>query len=146
MIPGYMTQCKQLGSAEEHIGTVSLILSAITLQEALPAFLLAQARQYVAPQRLEFSEDVSVPKVRAVAQVRHAGIFFVLGTNTCVHLYEQAKEASGLLEEWKAKKEGTEGILKLMQAYKDLGDSKSEVSNRALHRASLRVLFCPVPG
>lgn len=50
-----------------------------------------------------------------------------------MHLCEQAKEASGLLEEWKAKKEGTEGILKLMQAYKDLGDSKSEVSNRAWH-------------
>lgn len=39
----------------------------------------------------------------------------------------QNKESTALLDEWKSKKEATEGLLKLLQSYKDLGDSKGEV-------------------
>ncbi|GFR50416.1 hypothetical protein Agub_g12633 [Astrephomene gubernaculifera] len=74
-------------------------LRAASRKQELPSLLLAQARQYVTPLRVEFSEGVATPK---------------------------NKESSSLLEEWKGKKEATEGALKLMQAYKDVGDNKSE--------------------
>lgn len=55
-----------------------------------------------------------------------------------LHGLQAAKDARSGLEALKSKKAGTEQMLKLMQAYKELGDSKGEVRARTLraHAAS----------
>lgn len=40
---------------------------------------------------------------------------------------QSSKDAPSTLEDWSAKKAGTQDLLKLLQTYKDLGDSKNEV-------------------
>ena len=44
---------------------------------------------------------------------------------------QTAKDAPSAVDELKAKKAETAGLLKLLQAYKDLGDSKGEVKQEA---------------
>ena len=107
----------------------------------LPALLVAQTRQYVAPMRLDFTDEVTSAKVRCGSvyvcicgrstapsgrRSRHCAA--PAPTNApAVCCLQSSKEATSLLDEWKSKKAGTEQALKLLQAYKDLGDSKGEV-------------------
>ncbi|GIL91596.1 hypothetical protein Vretimale_9636 [Volvox reticuliferus] len=93
-------------------------LRAAARKQELP-LLLAQARQYVTPLRVEFSEGLIAPK---------------------------NKESTALVEEWKSKKEATEGILKLLQSYKDLGDSKSEPLLKFHNPRTFEDLNAPVPN
>ncbi|PNH08830.1 hypothetical protein TSOC_004580 [Tetrabaena socialis] len=81
--------------------------------------LCSAARQYVTALRVEFSEGVVAPK---------------------------KKEATALLDEWKGKKNATEGILKLLQAYKDLGDTKSEPLLKFHNPRTFEDLAAPVPN
>ncbi|KAG2491937.1 hypothetical protein HYH03_009670 [Edaphochlamys debaryana] len=95
-----------------------MMLRVAARKQELP-LLLAQARTYVTPLKVEFSEGISGPK---------------------------NKESSGLLEEWKGKKEATEGIIKLLQSYKDLGDSKSEPLLKFHNPRTFEDLNAPVPN
>lgn len=49
---------------------------------------------------------------------------------------QSAKDAPSSLDDWMSKKAGTESLLKLLQTYKDLGDSKSEVGAQERGSAS----------
>ncbi|GLC34318.1 hypothetical protein PLESTB_000742700 [Pleodorina starrii] len=94
-------------------------LRAAARKQELPSLLLAQARQYVTPLRVEFSEGLVAAK---------------------------NKESTSLLDEWKGKKEATEGILKLLQTYKDLGDGKSEPLLKFHNPRTFEDLNSPVPN
>ncbi|EFJ47258.1 mitochondrial F1F0 ATP synthase associated protein [Volvox carteri f. nagariensis] len=94
-------------------------LRAAARKQELPSLLLAQARQYVTPLRVEFSEGLAATK---------------------------NKESTALVEEWKSKKEATEGILKLLQSYKDLGDSKGEPLLKFHNPRTYEDLTAPVPN
>ncbi|PNW81045.1 hypothetical protein CHLRE_07g340350v5 [Chlamydomonas reinhardtii] len=94
-------------------------LRAASRKQELPSLLLAQARTYVTALKVEFSEGVAAPK---------------------------NKESTALLDEWKSKKEATEGLLKLLQSYKDLGDSKGEPLLKFHNPRSFEDLTAPVPN
>ncbi|KXZ54748.1 hypothetical protein GPECTOR_4g818 [Gonium pectorale] len=94
------------------------MMRAAARKQELP-LLLAQARQYVTPLKVEFSEGVAAPK---------------------------NKETTALLDEWKGKKEATEGILKLLQSYKDLGDSKNEPLLKFHNPRTFEDMNAPVPN
>nr|6RD4_1 Chain 1, ATP synthase associated protein ASA1 [Polytomella sp. Pringsheim 198.80]6RD5_1 Chain 1, ATP synthase associated protein ASA1 [Polytomella sp. Pringsheim 198.80]6RD7_1 Chain 1, ATP synthase associated protein ASA1 [Polytomella sp. Pringsheim 198.80]6RD8_1 Chain 1, ATP synthase associated protein ASA1 [Polytomella sp. Pringsheim 198.80]6RD9_1 Chain 1, ATP synthase associated protein ASA1 [Polytomella sp. Pringsheim 198.80]6RDA_1 Chain 1, ATP synthase associated protein ASA1 [Polytome len=68
-------------------------------KQELPATVLTQTRSYLAPLRSDFTEEITAPKVAS---------------------------ASNLVNEWNNKKQATENLMKLLQAYKDIGDAKSE--------------------
>lgn len=82
--------------------------------------LLAQTRQFVAPLRVDFSEEVA-----PVTKTTHA---------------------ASILDEWKSKKAGTEHLIKLLHAYKDLGDSKDEPYLKYHNPKSFEDLSKPVPN
>jgi uncharacterized protein YjiS (DUF1127 family) len=42
------------------------------------------------------------------------------------------KDAASILDSWKSQKNSTEQLMRLLQTYKDLGDSKSEVKEVAV--------------
>ncbi len=44
-----------------------------------------------------------------------------------MHHQQSSKDAPSSIDDWKAKKAGTEQLMKLLQTYKDIGDSKGEV-------------------
>lgn len=81
--------------------------------------LIAQTRQFVAPLRIEFSEEISLPK--------------------------SGKEVS-LVDEWKAKKTSTEQLLALLQTYKDLGDKNSEPLLKNHNPRTFEDLGAPIPN
>lgn len=63
--------------------------------------MLAHTRGFIAPLRIEFSQDVALPKL-------------------------PAKDAPSAVEEWAGKKKSIEQLMQLLQSYKDMGDSKHE--------------------
>lgn len=65
-----------------------------------PAVLATQTRAFIAPLRVDFAEDVTPPKA--------------------------PKEQPFLVAEWSEKKASTEHVMKLLQAYKDVGDANEE--------------------
>ncbi|MEW5298996.1 MAG: hypothetical protein WDW36_002057 [Sanguina aurantia] len=69
-------------------------------KQELQALVIANTRQFVAPLRIEFSDEV-VPSTKTSHTV-------------------------SVLEEWKGKKQSTEHLIKLLHTYKDLGDAKNE--------------------
>jgi hypothetical protein len=44
---------------------------------------------------------------------------------------QAVKDAASILDGWKSQKNSTEQLMRLLQTYKDLGDSKSEVKQAA---------------
>ena len=53
---------------------------------------------------------------------------------------QSAKDVPSAIDDLNAKKAETAGLLKLLQAYKDLGDSKSEVTGSRRCSSSLDLL------
>lgn len=78
----------------------ALFASKKQLQE-FPAVAVAQVRSFIAVPKVSFSEDVSSLKT-------------------------SSKDVPSAMADWSSKKAGTEELLKLLQTYKDLGDSKGE--------------------
>mmetsp|Transcript_33238 Transcript_33238/g.73506 ORF Transcript_33238/g.73506 Transcript_33238/m.73506 type:complete len:629 (+) Transcript_33238:92-1978(+) len=96
------------------------VFSAKRSQE-FPAVAVAQVRQFFAVPKVDFAEDVSTLKL-------------------------SAKDAPSVLEDWSSKKAGTEDLLKLLQTYKDLGDSKNEPYLKFHNPRSFEDLSKPIPN
>lgn len=96
------------------------LFSSKKLQE-FPAVAIAQVRGFIAVPKISFSEDVS-------------------------GLKQSTKDAPSTVEDWTSKKASTEGLLKLLQTYKDLGDSKAEPYLKYHNPRTFEDLAQPVPN
>lgn len=96
------------------------LFSSKKLQE-FPAVAVAQVRSFIAVPKVSFTDDVSPLKL-------------------------SAKDVPSSLDDWSSKKAGTEELLKLLQTYKDLGDSKNEPYLKHHNPRTFEDLSAPVPN